>query len=322
MSFFGPTENKLRKVSYICVSCRTQRSVIVDKDLHLDRDELKINGLASYIDIHDNGSPETEHGVKLYIDAHFIVRSNSVLMSPRKKINRTTSLPSLPSPVVSLHSIKLVYPSKSWNSLEISSNQHNIGYFVINTDPSISPEDKITEHLESSLGTVTATISFYREHLSLQELSNSKAWVEIMLEWIENTASLHAKMLPSIIRYIDKHTNSPPNVVDQLSIPILLDKSAKIQLKDNRQILQEIVSTTIQNPMNIGMFYPDKSVDYETLFLIKDKLSKRGFISMSSCVQGMLKEASNFDKALDAFVLFFFELVQQDSINYKVSHLL
>lgn len=315
------SDNQYRRVSYLCVGCKTRRSVIVDQNLHLDREELKINGLAPYIDIHTDydGKMQEEHGIKLFIDSNFHARSNDLLSTGKPK---GKGIPGLPSPSMSIQSKKLMYPSISWNSLELSSKQHNLGFFVINTEPTTDQIDSDIIEMSSKLGTVTANINFRQSKLSESELENSRKWIRVLLDWIETTAALNSKLVPSIIRYIDTHNEGGPSIVDQLAIPILLDNSAKIRLKEDKDILEDIIGTTIQNPFNVGVFYPNQSVDYESFFLIKDKLSKKRFTRMSKITSGIMTESSNTEKTSDAFILFFFQLFDNDSIEYQVAQLL
>jgi len=217
---------------------------------------------------------------------------------------------------------KLMYPSISWNSLELSSRQHNLGYFVINTNPTTDVEDNEIYEIKSTLGTVVANINFRLSKLSKEELENSRSWIEILLDWIETTASLNTKLVPGIIRYIDNQANEIPNLVDQLAIPILLDRSAKIRLKDDKDLLEDIIGTTIQNPFNVGVFYPNQNVDYESFFVIKDKLSKKRYEHMSKITAGIITDSSNVEKTVDAFIMFFFQLFEKDSLEYRVTQLL
>ena len=73
----GNTDIKL--VSYLCSSCSQTRNLNIDKVVHLQRRELEINGLASYIDVHARKDGTDPHGSKLFIDRNFHVRTNNAL---------------------------------------------------------------------------------------------------------------------------------------------------------------------------------------------------------------------------------------------------
>jgi hypothetical protein len=242
--------NAYRRVSYICSKCKTKRDVIVDQMMHLSRAELKQNGLAPYIDIHENlkTSSQDEHGMRIFVDTHFHVRSNDPMVRDEPIHEITAKLPGLPMPKMAINNKKILYNSISWNSLELTSESHNMGFFLINPDPSLTETDNKVISINSPLNTIGVKINYQESRLSKEYLENCNEWLSHLIKWIELTASLNIYIIPSLLFYIDIQHVRPPSVSDELIISILIDASAQIHARSPDINVNQIMDDSTNFP--------------------------------------------------------------------------
>ncbi|MDH5403346.1 MAG: hypothetical protein OEZ01_09040 [Candidatus Heimdallarchaeota archaeon] len=315
----APDENIYRRVSYLCKGCKITRSVIVDQSIHLEREELKENGLASYIDIHENIRIDAsdEHGVKLFVDHNFQVRSNDLLQG-RQELKQ--NLLGLPTPQMKLSKYKILTYTNSINSILLTSRQHNLEIYTISNNPSSDENNPIV--INSPLGAIIIQVTFKTSNLTDLEQNSIIEWLKILTEWVESTANLNIKMMGSIINYIDKQGIVTPDVVDQLVLPIVLDSTSRLQLLNKDLIVERIMGNTAKIALTRGYFTPSKDVDYETMFLISDQFQNKGFVRIKKVVDNIYDNAIEKETALETFLILLFELMNEDLIKYKVSYLL
>ncbi|MHA2091920.1 MAG: hypothetical protein ACW98K_13795 [Candidatus Kariarchaeaceae archaeon] len=288
--------NAYRRVSYICSKCKTKRDVIVDQMMHLSRAELKQNGLAPYIDIHENlkTSSQDEHGMRIFVDTHFHVRSNDPMVRDEPIHEIAAKLPGLPMPKMAINNKKILYNSISWNSLELTSVSHNMGFFLVNPDPSLSETDNKVISINSPLNTIGVKINYQESRLSAADLENCNEWLSHLVKWIELTASLNIYIIPSLLFYIDIQHVRPPSVSDELIISILIDASAQILL----------------------------GLNLEAFSIITQYLRINKYLSIMQLVRNLGQPSELQEQYLSTFVHLFFDLFRKDIIEYRVSYLM
>ncbi|MHA2249560.1 MAG: hypothetical protein ACXAD7_04310 [Candidatus Kariarchaeaceae archaeon] len=325
-SYDDAPKNVYRRVSYLCSSCNTKRDVIVDQSMHLSREELKKNGLASYIDIHEdfNTEREGEHGTKLFVDTHFHVRSNHPMVKVKniQASQQTKKLPGLPLPKVSINNQKILYNSISWNSLEISSQTHNIGFFLINPEPSQFATDNRVINVNSPLDTVNAKITFQESKLSRDFLKNSLEWISNLVKWIELTASLNIVIVPSVLFYIDIHHVRAPSVSDELVLSIMIDASAQILLRHFEENLEDIIGIESNFPYKKDSYFPLLGLNMEAFKFVSSQLELREYQNIITIVHKLQDLSTVPEQYVSTFVHLFFDLFRNNSLDYRVSYLL
>lgn len=319
---------KYRRISYVCSICHASRSVIVDESMHLNREELKKNGLASYIDIHHDFKKDEaeEHGVKLYVDFNFGVRSNDPINLRTPKPIKPSKVPvvGIPAPAINLHIEKLLEHSITWNSLELSSYSHNVGFFLVNVMPSTSNIDNLVVEIKSPLESVIANVTFQASILQDEQIAYSTKWMTILVKWIELTASLNIPLIPSILRYIDYNHIRMPTLTDELIISILMDNTAMISLKKSDMDLKAVFSGKYNISKNEEEgFFSLAGMNYRSLAIVATKLESELFIRIEDIVSELLKNGGELvQKYIDSFTFLFFDLFRDDALEYKVSYLL
>ncbi|MCE7734852.1 MAG: hypothetical protein GPJ54_08255 [Candidatus Heimdallarchaeota archaeon] len=319
-------ERKFKFVSYLCSQCSVKRDLFVDEQKHLSRRELNLNGLAPYIDIHENyKKPEIpEHGMQIFVDFNFHVRSNYPMTktaSPPK-----SSIPGLPAPVVAINQIKMHYKSTSWNSLNLASQSHNIGYFIINPDPTIVPGDGVIANFDSALKSVSLKVNYRISVLSKEFIMMSHKWLFLLAKWVENTASLNMQILPRLLVFIDKNVARSPDDADELSMSILIDSSASIKLEhkiDNVKPIKHSISLLVQQWKKFKFSDTVLALNIPIYEFMLSVLNSGKFVEIVEILE-IVKTVDEHIKNqfIDTFIIIFFDLFRDNNLEYMVSYLL
>lgn len=325
MALIDSETGAYRRVSYICGVCNLKRDAIIDEIMHLNRKELSTSGLAPYIDIHeDERNPgKGEHGMKLFIDHNFHVRSNSVMTNALRK-PRNSNVPGLPQPKFSLNTTKMVYLSRSWNSLELSSTVHNVGFFIINPEPTSDVKDLLITRIESPLKTVSVNISFQKSALEAEFIDYCVTWLTYLIKWIEMTPSVNVIVIPRLIFYIDYFNTRSPTPSDELAISILLDSSAYVRMP-LQEMDQDILKGKPIYPLDQAEKPRDSTligINLQAFDILVQVLKLDRYIQINEILALYLKHPTLKDQFIDTFVMLFIDLFRQDKLEYKVSYLM
>ncbi len=291
-------EEQLREVSYLCTHCKQAQRLKIDPDLHLQRREIGINGLATYIDIH--GDEEDVHGVKLSVDANFHVRTNSLIKISRKK---QSSAPLIPIPGMKIKELNTRHTWHSWMRLELESKGGNIKFVLENDETDAKPYKE--QEYKSSIGAVTCKIVHVDDPYgdSDELMNNTGEWITVFIKYLELAPDLHVDLIPEILKFIDDRAHFPPTYTDETILATLMDRSAI--LIPYRESLQKIAryGETIRVP----------SVDSKDVANIAKKLSTLEQVKMSE-IQEILREFMR-EGALEEEVIVnalgYFLLIQQ-----------
>lgn len=320
-------KRKFRLVSYLCTQCKVKRDLVVDEQKHLSRRELTLNGLAPYIDIHENikNTDTTEHGMKLYVDTHFQVRSNHPMIKKTIAPHKM-SIPGLPTPSISINQTKMSYKSQSWNSLNLSSQVHNMGFFIINEDPTLIPSDGFISNFESPLRSVSLKVNYRTSLLTEEFIYMSHKWLTLLAKWVELTASINTLLIPRLLIYIDQNVAKAPDDSDELSLSILIDASASIKLEQSIKNLQPIKNSINALLEHWKDFKYKKTVlglnvpIYEFILTV---LNSGRFIEINELMEVIKSaEESLKNQFIDTFIMIFFDLFRSNNLEYMVSYLL
>ncbi|MHA2029622.1 MAG: hypothetical protein ACW99Q_09555 [Candidatus Kariarchaeaceae archaeon] len=313
-------------VSYLCTQCGVKRDAVLDEDKHLKRRELNTSGLAPYVDIHENikKPDEPEHGMQIFVDINFHVRSNHPMSKKREKPK--LSIPGIPAPTVSINQIKLQYNSNSWNSLNLTCTGHKVGFFIINTDPTINLDDGVIADFEAQLKSVSLQVNYRTSHLTKEFITMSHKWLHLLSKWIENTASLNLMLLPRLLIYIDNNGAKEPDTSDELSLSILIDSSAAIKLSQHVKNLAPIkhsINLLLQQWKNfkftetvLGLNVPI----YEFILSVLNSDNHIEIVELLDIVSSVDEKTKN--QFIDTFILIFFDLFRANNLDFMVSHLL
>ncbi len=320
-------KRKFRLVSYLCAQCRVKRDLVVDQQKHLSRRELTLNGLAPYIDIHENTKdPELpEHGMQIFVDFNFQVRSNNPMIKKARTPNKM-SIPGLPTPSIDINQTKMSYKSQSWNSLNLSSQVHNMGLFIINQDPTLTPEDGFISDFESQLKSVSIKVNYRTSLLTEEFIYMSHQWLMLLAKWIELTASLNTILIPRLLIYIDQNVAKAPDESDELSISILMDASAAIKLVKNVGNLQPIkhsINALIEHWKDFKYKNTVLGLNIPIYEFFLTVLNSGKFIEIIHIIEVVKSvEETVRNQFIDTFILTFFDLFRSNNIEYMVSYLM
>ncbi len=217
--------SKSKKVSYLCSFCNQTRNLLIDEDVHLNRKELEINGLASYIDAHEKPGTRTQlHGVKLQIDANFHVRSNDVISKEDKIQKRPVNL--IPVPKRKIKQLNTRHTWKSWYSLEVSSEGNSIEFALQSPNfSSMSVEGiiSITSPLNTVKCKIIPTDFVYENPQFLQYLTE---WLQAFVRSLELAGEIFVDIIPEILRYIDLNIETRITKTQEEILGALIDKSS------------------------------------------------------------------------------------------------
>ena len=301
---------KIRRVGYICVECKQTRSLNIDADVHLKRRELSINGPASYIDVHAD-KEGNRHGVKLFIDPNFHVRTNNVLKIKREVKLPTGPGPSIPMPGMKTKNLTTKFAWSSWSRLELNLKAEGIT-FVLEVENKNSSSKIPSVSTSSELGAVTCSADPVVEEDSDEVIEYMDGWLTSLCNSLELASSLHMDLIPEILRYIDHHVHRRITYNDEVIINILVDKAA-ILIPDK---------TTMQMVSKYGPAMKLIGLDPVSLGKIATRLSKEDQFSMVD-IQKILENEMDKESALEeeVIVLAMFYLISLDAFDYKLSYL-
>jgi hypothetical protein len=224
MATLDKKDNEIMTFKYQCSYCKLKLNLKVDKELHLYRTKNNANGLAEYIDIHENTDTNLGlHGVKLQVDFNFHVRGNDLIekkdesnMSSilKKNHNNLLSVP-IPKYKKRVETLNTNYIWSSWLYLEITSRNHNLKFTLNNFDSMedfMNDEDigidEVLYQLESPLGLIKCKFVPKRNVLYSSANELLLDWVNAMLQTMETASDLNVDLIPEIFRLIDSIIHS------------------------------------------------------------------------------------------------------------------
>lgn len=301
---------KIRKVAYICQTCKQQRNLTLDGDVHLKRRELTVNGLASYIDIHAD-SNGNRHASKLFIDPNFHVRTNNAL----KIKNNSSALgagPAVPMPGLKTKSLMTKFDWDSWKELKLMLLDENLTFLLEpkNGETDTSGLTSITAN--SELGSVTCEVIPIPDHNSPEIEEFMRGWLTGLCNSIELASALHVDLIPEILRYIDHHVHRRITYNDEIIIGILVDKAA-ILIPDK---------STMKMVAKYGPAMKLIGLDPIKLGKIAEKLCEQDQFSMvdiQKILESELEKGAELEEEFIVLALFY--LISLDAFDYKLSYL-
>ena len=310
--------------NYICNSCGARRSVNLDKRVHQNRQDLKIQGLASYIDIHSNQDvPGADHGVRLFIDPNYQVRSNDPIRIKEAVRNKKGGLPS-----PKIRAIKKTFKTELFacKSLKLVSKSHNMEIIVENTIEELNLKKSGIIDLASNYETVNLKIEYIESEMSAESVLHLIQWGKILLYWIEFTGRFQYNFVSPILKIIDQNFTRPPTVTDELYISILLDAHATIYALNTEIDLNSVISgSVITFPAfdEKDSFKEITGLDIDVLSSVSERLKSGEYIDLSVLNEEI--EQTNpeelWNDARDSLVQLLVELIRVDAIGFSVSYL-
>jgi len=310
--------------NYICNSCGARRSVNLDKRVHQNRRDLKIQGLASYIDIHSNlDVPGADHGVRLFIDPNYQVRSNDPIRIKEVLRNKKGGIPS-----PKIRAIKKTFRTELFvcKSLKLVSKSHNMEIIVENNIEELNLKKSGIIDLASDFETVNLKIEYIESEMSAESVLHLIKWGKILLYWIEFTGRFQYNFIPPILKIIDQNFTRPPTVTDELYISILLDAHATIYALNTEIDLNSVIrGSVITFPAfdEKDSFREITGLDIEVLTSVSERLRSGEYIDLSVLNEEI--EQTNpeelRDDARDSLVQLLVELIRVDAIGFSVSYL-
>ncbi|MHA2502563.1 MAG: hypothetical protein ACXAE3_06830 [Candidatus Kariarchaeaceae archaeon] len=298
----------IQKVSYLCSECSQTRNLNIDRVVHLQRRELDVNGLASYIDVHAKKDGTDPHGSKLFIDKNFHVRTNNAL-----KVKTAAKSPSaIPMPGMRTTNLTTKYGWSSWTGLELELKSESLKFLL---EHEMDLDDEHIGHtieITSELGSVVCTIEAVIPENAPEQKEYLAGWMQSFVNKMELASSLHRDLIPEVLRYLDHHVHRRITYLDQTIISILIDRSSiLIPDKDTMRM--------------IAKYGPAMSLiglDPEKLSSIATKLCELDQFSMID-IQHILESELDRDSELEEefVVLALFYLLSLDAFDYKLSYL-
>lgn len=297
----------LQRVFYECVECQQTINFTMEKDVHLQRQELKTNGLASYIDVHPD-KDGNDHGVKLFIDPNFHVRTNHKLKVEDQKKT------AIPMPGFKITDINTSFPWKTWAKLNLDLKAEKLR-FQLELDREASSDDhtissKITT--ESTLGLIHCNVDAIVHENAAISFQYISQWMQSLCNSLERAAAIHIDLIPEVIRYIDTHTYREITAADETIIAILIDKaSILIPNKNTIAMLQKYGPGMDLIELNSVQFTK-----------IAQKLSQYDQFTMRD-IQEILKDEIIEDAELEeeVIILALFYALSMDAFDFKLSYL-
>jgi hypothetical protein len=300
--------SSLKEVGYLCTHCKQQRRLQIDVDMHKQRRELGVNGLASYIDVHSDKNNENLHGVKLSIDANFHVRTNSLIkVQVSERATESLAIPKVPIPSLKIKELNTRHTWKSWAKLQLETQGNYMKFTLENPDHLL--ENLRTHTYYSPLKTVKCIISYDNEQDAEIE-HNTKLWIGAFAKYLELASDLFVDLIPEILQFIDENTDNPLTSSDETAISILMDRAAI--LVPDKEGMSKISEQEILDPM----------VDRSALNRIAEKLSTFDKIRMAE-IQEILEdeiiEGAELEEETIVFCLVY--LINLDLFDHKLSFL-
>ncbi|OLS25092.1 MAG: hypothetical protein HeimC2_19640 [Candidatus Heimdallarchaeota archaeon LC_2] len=302
---------RIKMVGYICGTCKKQRKLTLNADVHLKRRELSINGLASYIDIHTD-SEGKRHGAKLFIDPNFHVRTNSALKL-KKPPASSSGGPSIPLPGLKTKNLTTRFNWDSWDSLELNLKGENIKFLLEIEDSGTEENRSITIiSTKSELESVTCEVRPTLEDQSPELLEYMEGWLKKLCDVIELASSLHVEIVPEILRYIDHHVYRRITYNDGIVMSILVDRAA-ILIPDKK---------TLKMVANYGPAMKLVGLDPAKLARIAETFCEQDQFSMVDIQKILDSEmAKGAELEEEVIVLSLFYLLSLDAFGYRLSYL-
>lgn len=295
----------LQPLQYLCTVCNDTRNLFVNSKVHLNRRELKINGLASYIDIHFDPLGRNKHGAELSIDGNFHVRGFSIMQvkEPAKK-----SL--VPSPITKKTQKTISSSWRSWNSLNLNLKTKGLELKLI-TENKVDNKLEKNISISSELGTVICDLIIDLNPTSVGKIDHIKEWISTFINFIESASSLWIDNLSNLLLFIDKYAYRRINQVDVPFMKAMLDDSAIIKPHE----LTIKVMTRYVKTMDL------RGSSKEILQIIVDYLAQfdeipliRAFNEINIRVKNEFKDETNL-------LEYYYQLFLHDSIDYFLSYL-
>ena len=313
---------QIRACRYVCSYCNMPRLVNVDPETHGKRRDLKNNGYAIYVDVHENHKNKKigEHGVRLFIDANFDVRTNSLIHIEKPKKLAF----SLPKPKINIEMVTYSSQLVICESLKLKSTIHN---FSLKLENLFNFNKKVNSiKIESPFKSVKLDIKHYIPLSSQTTIDNLKTWCEVLLKWIEYTGKLQIEFIPTILKIIDANHKRSPHIDEEFIISVLIDEYAQIFLHDeNPNLFSHILinSTVLSQINNSGNSNEFDKTDPATLKKVSEFLNANKIVKLSDLVSNTVagKNSEAKMKQIDKLAGVVANLIREDLIAYKVSYL-
>ncbi len=299
--------SSLQEIHYLCGYCKRKRRVYIDREVHLNRHELGSNGLASYIDTHTSGEDKHDlHGVKIYVDHNFHVRTNDVINIEKKK---STGF-ALPIPTRKIKELNTRHKWNSWSRLELESKGNKLKFVLENRAESSENNTQIT--IESPLDTIVCKVtpaSSPEENEIL--IANMVNWIQAFVKSMELASDLHVDLVPEVLRYIDLNCYSPLTKTEEDILAVLLDKSSVlIPYKPSMDII-------INSKANLKV----PGLDTNDIKRIAKKLKEYDKFTMADIQEILEDEILNYSELEEEIiVLAISQLIKLDAFDYRMSY--
>ncbi len=297
-----------QRVFYECVVCGQTINFTLEKEVHCRRGELKTNGLASYIDVHAD-KDGNDHGVKLFIDPNFHVRTNHKLKAEDDKPKSA-----IPMPGFKTTDINTAYPWRTWGDLTLDLKAEKLRFRLkldreANTDDHTISSEIVTS---STLGLVDCKVDAIVHENAAVSFQYISQWMQSLCNSLERAASIHVDLIPEVLRYIDTHTYREISSADETIIAILIDKASV--LIPNRK--------TIEMLQKYGPGMDLIELNSVQFTKITTKLSEYEQFAMRD-IQDILKDEIIVDAELEeeVIILALFYALSMDAFEFKLSYL-
>ncbi len=303
-----PTDANTVNISYMCEECKQNIRLLIDKDVHLNRRELKINGLASYIDVHSDSNGK-RHAIRLFIDHDFNVRTNTILEVNDAKHDSI----GIPLPQNQVKNITTRYDWDTWKYLELEIKSENIKFILEDTVPSSIPNQMVAEITTvSELGNIVCKINAIINSDTPQVYEYISHWMDTFCNALELSSTIHMELIPEILRFIDFHVHREILYTDKMVIAVLIDKASI--LVPNKKIL-EMLSKFGPGLTLIGL-------DPKIFAKIATTLLKYDKFRMSD-IREILSDVLISGEPLEEeyIVLSLYYMITMDAFDYKLSYL-
>ncbi|MCE7736151.1 MAG: hypothetical protein GPJ54_14815 [Candidatus Heimdallarchaeota archaeon] len=299
------TVSKLQPLQYLCTECNETRNLSVNATVHLNRRELKINGLASYIDIHSDTTGRNKHGAELVIDGNFHVRGFSIM-----KVKEPEKKSLIPSPVKKKTEQLIISSWSSWNDLILDLKTKGI-IFKLSTEEKIAGLGEKKIIITSELQTVCCEIQIPLNPASVGIIENIKEWITIFINFIESASSLWKRNIPDLLHFIDRNSYRRINQVDVAFLKTMLDDSAIIRPH----------SATIRNFKRYVGMLEFQNLSNDILKIIVDYLHNYEEVALISVINELNAMIKNDIQEDFNGMEYYYQLFLHDSIDYFLSNL-
>ncbi|MHA2250268.1 MAG: hypothetical protein ACXAD7_07895 [Candidatus Kariarchaeaceae archaeon] len=303
--------SKTRMVGYVCGQCKQTRKLNIDADVHLNRRELSVNGLASYIDVHADKEGLKRHGIKLFIDGNFHVRTNNVL-EIKDTPKEASPVPSIPMPGLKTKNLTTRFAWDSWNRLELELKTEKLKFVLELVSESSTPEDDSQITITSELGSVVCNLNPVYNESSPEVLEYIKSWMTSFCNSLELASSLHVDLIPEVLRYLDHHSHRRLTYNDEVVISILIDKAA-ILIPDKETMM---MIAKYGPAMKLIGLNPDNLSSIAQKLCEEDQFS---MVDIQKILEKELKKGAELEE--EEIVIALFYLITMDAFDYKLSYL-